>query len=190
MSLIFVANCVVNRHLSTTLFVSHNLSRDSSLQPCLISGSQTNTALDGYVQWSLQHSKVSFHQQVMFVGSLSQVIAFSIQSSQPPFILLVIAYCFNGFGAGLQNAQANGLVANLPTTPATKMGILHSTYGLGALSAPLVATQFSQRKQWSFHFLVSLGIGIFNSIISGSVFQLRTQESESIICIAPFDIVS
>lgn len=115
----------------------------------------------------------------MFVGSLFQVAAFSIQSSQPPFPLFAIAYAFNGFGGALQDAQTNGMIANLPTTPSTKMGILHAVYGLGALCAPLVATQFSQQKRWSFLFVVSLGVAIVNSTICGAVFRLKTQDRES-----------
>lgn len=117
----------------------------------------------------------------MFLGSLFQVVAFSMQSLQPPFPFLIIAYFFNGFGAGLQNAQANGMVASLPTTPGTKMGFLHAMYGVGAFAAPLVGTQFSKNKRWAFYFLVSLGFGILNSITIGVVFRFNTQDGRYLL---------
>ena len=48
--------------------------------------------------------------------------------------------------------------------------------GAGALSSPLVATQFSQMTRWSFHYLVSLGLSIINTAALVSVFKFRTQE--------------
>jgi len=58
-----------------------------------------------------------------------QIIAFSIQASAPPFPSFVIAYTINGFGESLEDAQANGFVANYKDNPAAKMGILHAAYG-------------------------------------------------------------
>ncbi|KAE9403957.1 MFS general substrate transporter [Gymnopus androsaceus JB14] len=45
------------------------------------------------------------------------------------------------FGSALEDAQSNGFVASLKTHSETKMGLLHASYGFGALCAPLVATQ-------------------------------------------------
>ena len=50
--------------------------------------------------------------------------------------------------------------------------------GVGALSAPLVATQFSYLRHWSFHYLVSLAIAILNVVILFIVFGLKTQDGE------------
>ena len=52
--------------------------------------------------------------------------------------------------------------------------------GAGALSAPLVATQFSQMPRWSFHYLVSLGLAIFNVCMIASVFRFRTFDGASL----------
>jgi MFS family permease len=67
--------------------------------------------------------------QLITAGSLTQVTAYAIQASSPPFPVLLIAYAINGFGMSLQDAQANGLVANLQSKPEEKMGILHAVYG-------------------------------------------------------------
>ncbi|KAG1716833.1 hypothetical protein ID866_355 [Astraeus odoratus] len=73
------------------------------------------------------------------------------------------------------------------------MGILHAAYGkymlfyfapadfapgAGALSSPLVATQFAQLPRWSFHYLVSLGIACLNTVLLIAVFRLKTQDGK------------
>ncbi|PPQ86680.1 LOW QUALITY PROTEIN: hypothetical protein CVT25_006755 [Psilocybe cyanescens] len=124
--------------------------------------------------------KVSFGQTIVF-GSVCQVIAYSIQSSAPPFPVFVLAYAINGAGLALQDAQANGFVATLTDNPESKMGILHAAYGLGAFASPLVATQFAQLRRWSFHFLGSLGIAITNTVVLVVVFKLKRQDGETVL---------
>lgn len=48
--------------------------------------------------------------------------------------------------------------------------------GLGAFCSPLVATQFAEKPHWSFHYLVSLGIALLNTILVCSVLRFRTLE--------------
>ncbi|KAF8333646.1 MFS general substrate transporter [Cantharellus anzutake] len=114
--------------------------------------------------------------KVITLGSILQLIAYSIQAPQPPFPLLVLSYFINGFGQALQDAQSNGLVAALPTNPQAKMSILHAAYGLGAFSSPLVATQFTQRRKWTFHFLTSLGVAFINMVALVWICRLKTQD--------------
>ncbi|KAH7343201.1 major facilitator superfamily domain-containing protein [Rhizoctonia solani] len=111
--------------------------------------------------------------KVILSGGVLQVLAYSVLSPAPPFPVLCIAYFLNGFGRALQNAQANGFIAQLPNNPSSKMGLLHATYGIGAFIAPLVATQFAQLPRWSFHYLCSLGIALLNSSVLLFVFKLR-----------------
>lgn len=77
---------------------------------------------------------------------------------------------------GIQDAQANGFVATLKDNPEAKMGILHAAYGVGALAAPLVATQFAQLHRWSFHYMISLGLTIANAIVLWVVFRFKNQD--------------
>lgn len=114
--------------------------------------------------------------KVIALGSLFQVVAYCIQASAPPFPVFVLAYTVNGVGMALQDAQANGYVASLKENPETKMGILHAAYGAGALTAPLVATQFAQIPRWSFYYLCSVGIAVSNTLFLWSVFRLKTQD--------------
>ena len=51
--------------------------------------------------------------------------------------------------------------------------------GLGAFTAPLVSTQFSQMHHWSFHYLASLGLMFSSLIIQVTVYRFRTQDGLS-----------
>jgi len=46
--------------------------------------------------------------------------------------------------------------------------------GLGAFTSPLVATQFTQLRHWSFHYIVSLGIAICNTLVLFLIFGIKT----------------
>ena len=48
--------------------------------------------------------------------------------------------------------------------------------GLGAFSAPWVATQFAKRERWSFFYLVSLAIAVVNAFCLIAVFRGHTQK--------------
>ncbi|KAJ7892856.1 MFS general substrate transporter [Mycena olivaceomarginata] len=114
--------------------------------------------------------------KMMILGSACQIIAYALQAPAPPFPVFVLSFVLNGVGIAIQDAQANGYVASLKSSSETKMGLLHGAYGAGALVAPLVATQFSQLPHWSFHYLVSLGVAISNTLVLSSVFGLKTQD--------------
>ncbi|KAM5540128.1 hypothetical protein V8D89_006268 [Ganoderma adspersum] len=115
--------------------------------------------------------------KVMVLGSVAQIVGYCFEAPAPPFPVFVLGYAFNGFGLSLQDAGANGFVASLKDSASTKMGILHAIYGAGALAAPLVATEFAQLRQWSFHFLASLGLALANTVALIVVFRFKTQEA-------------
>lgn len=56
----------------------------------------------------------------------------------------------------------------------TRLGIV----GLGALIAPLVATQFSHMHHWSYHYLTSLGISLIDVVLLITIFRFKTQDRE------------
>ncbi|KAG8931624.1 hypothetical protein FRC02_002446 [Tulasnella sp. 418] len=109
-------------------------------------------------------------------GAALQIAAYAILAPAPPFPVMCIAYGLCGFAMALQDAQSNAFIASIPRNASMNMGILHAVYGLGAFSSPLVATQFAQRPRWSFHFLVSLGISVINTVILVAVFKLKRQD--------------
>ncbi|TFY51343.1 hypothetical protein EVJ58_g10619 [Rhodofomes roseus] len=75
-----------------------------------------------------------------------------------------------------QDAGANGYVSSWNEATETKMGIMHAVYGLGGLCSPLVATQFSGQRHWSFHYLTSLGVASINTAVLVAVLRFRTQD--------------
>ena len=60
----------------------------------------------------------------------------------------------------------------------TRMGVIHACFGLGALTAPLVATQFSNMPHWSFHYLVSMAGALINVIYLALAFRLQNINGE------------
>jgi fucose permease len=114
--------------------------------------------------------------KVIVFGSVLQVIGYAIEAAALPFPAFLLGYTINGIGLALQDAQANGFVVSIKDNSEAKMGILHAAYGAGALSSPLVATQFAQLPHWSFHYLVSLGIALINTVLLIAVFRLKSQD--------------
>ncbi|KAG1833261.1 MFS general substrate transporter [Suillus subalutaceus] len=123
--------------------------------------------------------------KVMVLGSLFQVVAYSIEASGPPFPVFIFAYFINGIGIALQNANSVGYIASIRENAEVKMGLFMAVYGAGALSSPLVATQFSHLPRWNLHYLTSLGIAISNTIALIIVFRLKPQRE----CLAEIGIV-
>jgi fucose permease len=58
--------------------------------------------------------------------------------------------------------------------------------GLGAFCSPLVATQFSQLKRWSFHYLTSLGLACLDAAFVAVAFRFKVQDGESRDSILPY----
>lgn len=54
----------------------------------------------------------------------------------------------------------------------------HSGTGVGALVAPLVATQFSEMQKWSYFFFISLGLALVNIITIYMSFGSERIESQ------------
>ncbi|KAF8911258.1 MFS general substrate transporter [Mucidula mucida] len=119
------------------------------------------------------NDKLGFGKTIV-IGSLFPLVAYAIQSPAPPFPVMVFGYFLCGFGNALQNAQGNGFVASMHH--ATKLNLVMAAYGVGAFVSPLVATHFAGTRHWSFHFLISSGIAVLNTVIQCVVFRFRRQE--------------
>lgn len=55
------------------------------------------------------------------------------------------------------------------------MGIMHAVYGVGAMCAPLVSTQFARLPHWSFVYLVHIGLAVLNAVVQLATFRLKSQ---------------
>ncbi|PAV15087.1 MFS general substrate transporter [Pyrrhoderma noxium] len=129
----------------------------------------------GFVSGALANVPLSVRVgfgKTLVIGAIIQLIAYVIQSTAPPYPLFAIAYIFSGFGMAVQNSQAMVFTVSLRNS-STKMGIIHACYGLGALSAPLVATQFAYMPRWSFFYLVSMGGALINIIYLSLAFRFQ-----------------
>lgn len=114
--------------------------------------------------------------KVVVLGAVSQIIAYAIQCPAPPFPVFVLSYFFSGFGISLQDAGGNGFVGGLPKDIQATIGCLHACYGFGAFASPLVATHFSNTKNWSYHYLTSMGMALINITSLSLVFRFKRQE--------------
>ncbi|KAI0093477.1 major facilitator superfamily domain-containing protein [Irpex rosettiformis] len=130
-----------------------------------VTGAVANVYLD---------DKIGFGK-ILFIGSISQLICYIPLAANAPFPLMCLGFAFGGFGFCLQNSQGNSFVGTSENA-STKLALLHGSYGLGALTAPLLATYFSVQKHWYFHYLVSAGFAILNIVIIWVVFRLRTAD--------------
>lgn len=133
----------------------------------------------GYISGALANLPLSDQLglgKALVIGSLCQIVAYTIQAPALPFPMFIICFAIIGFGLAIQESQAIGYVASIKDNAETRMGILHACYGAGALCSPLVATQFAQARHWSFHYLISLGIAISNTAILIAVFRFKTQD--------------
>ncbi|KAI0703690.1 MFS general substrate transporter [Cerioporus squamosus] len=108
-------------------------------------------------------------------ASFILAIGNSLQASGAPFPVFVIAYIFAGYGEAFLDAGSNAFLASLSENTSTKMGIMHAIYGVGAMCAPLVSTQFARLPRWSFVYLVHIGLVTFNAISQMVVFRFRRQ---------------
>ena len=110
-------------------------------------------------------------------GTLMQGVAYIIMGTGGPYPLFVIAYLFNGFGLGLQDAQVNSMLSRLDNAN-TKMFLAHAFYGLGATISPLVSTEFVKKvdDKVYLYFWVSLGIAGLTVAALVLVYRFRTED--------------
>nr|GAT49840.1 predicted protein [Mycena chlorophos] len=107
------------------------------------------------------------------IRSVSNVIQVLVMLPYPIFVLGAF---INGLGYAIQAGQTMGYIAGMPDANGVKMGVFQSAYGLGALIAPLVATQFAQKVHWSYHYMITAGISVVSALVFYAVFRGRTQE--------------
>nr|XP_018265730.1 uncharacterized protein I303_02102 [Kwoniella dejecticola CBS 10117]OBR87888.1 hypothetical protein I303_02102 [Kwoniella dejecticola CBS 10117] len=109
-------------------------------------------------------------------GAAMQGVAYVLICWGCPFPLFVIAYVFNGFGLGLQDAQVNSLVTRLENS-STKMFLMHAMYGFGATVSPFVSTAFVQHvpSRVYLYFAASLGLALVTVLALVVAFRGRTE---------------
>ena len=130
--------------------------------------------------------------RLIILGAAVQGVASAIIAFQPPFIAIAMSYAIAGFGLALQDAQYNTYIARLPDA-ATKLGIVHAIYGVGALLSPIAATLLMQAKvppplfyltnfTWCIASMAVLltGFGLSGRRSSGRQFQSTAENDEEV----------
>ncbi|RPD61364.1 MFS general substrate transporter [Lentinus tigrinus ALCF2SS1-6] len=112
---------------------------------------------------------------VSHLASLILAIGNSLQASGSPFPVFVVAYLFAGYSNAFLDAGSNAFVASVAGDTSTKMGIMHAIYGVGAMCAPLVSTQFARLPRWSFVYLVHIGLVTLSAVSQMLTFRFRRQ---------------
>ncbi|KAH8681186.1 major facilitator superfamily domain-containing protein [Xylariales sp. PMI_506] len=84
-----------------------------------------------------------------------------------PFPVIVVAFFLVGLGCALNLSISNVLCANL-TNGAAALGVLHGSYGIGGIAAPLIATAMVTAGSliWSRYYLISLSFATFNLLFA------------------------
>ncbi|KAL5485314.1 hypothetical protein ACEPAI_7956 [Sanghuangporus weigelae] len=106
------------------------------------------------------------------IGAAGQIIGYSILIPAFPFPVTILAYTLYGFARMMENSQVNAFVVGL--NDPSKMGILQTAYGVGALASPFVATRFATTRLWNFYYLTPLGLNISVVIFLLFTFRLKT----------------
>ncbi|EJD07346.1 MFS general substrate transporter [Fomitiporia mediterranea MF3/22] len=123
--------------------------------------------------------------KVLVLGALAQVLGYALMAPALPFLAFCIAFFINGWGYPFNNtnnhskdAQSNRFVARLSENSSAKMGTMHAIYGFGAVCSPFATTQFAQMpRHWSYHFIISTGIAIINTIFLLLTFKGKTMDA-------------
>lgn len=68
------------------------------------------------------------------------------------------------------------MTSRLPS-PAIKLCLLHSAYGLGATIAPFISTQFVKYVPQAYkYYLIAMAVAVFTAVLLAVVFEGRTED--------------
>ncbi|KAF2135983.1 uncharacterized protein K452DRAFT_292784 [Aplosporella prunicola CBS 121167] len=106
---------------------------------------------------------------VAFIGPLCHIIAFVGISQHPKYPALIVFFLIAGFGNGIEDAAWNVWVGGL-TNSNELLGMLHGTYGVGAVLSPLIATSLVTKAGWDwwtfYYFMIGGAVIEFGVLLS------------------------
>ncbi|KAI0739076.1 major facilitator superfamily domain-containing protein [Daedaleopsis nitida] len=115
--------------------------------------------------------------KILLMGARIQTGAYAALVPAGPFPVMCAAYGVIGFTLSIQAAQSTGFVSSLKKNSGEKVGVLHASYGLGALISPLVATELAKDpRHWSFHYIISAGLYLMYAALLWASFRGKRQE--------------
>ncbi|CAI7658368.1 uncharacterized protein N7487_009393 [Penicillium crustosum] len=122
---------------------------------------------------------------VAFVSSLCHLIAYILNCVHPPYPVLVVSFIFAGLGNGLADSAWNAWIGNLHDANQL-LGLLHGSYGVGAVISPLIASLLvaDAGLPWYYFYYIMIGgatIEIFVCVAcfwdsTGTSFQLAKKQ--------------
>jgi fucose permease len=116
--------------------------------------------------------------QVLPLAALISALGFALAAAKLPFPAMCIGFGLLGFGNTAQDALCNAYTAGLPRLD-FQLAILHTFYGLGAATSPLIATVFvTHGRPFNLFFLTSVGISILNIASLCVAFKFQHQLEE------------
>jgi fucose permease len=99
---------------------------------------------------------VKFGQRgVAIMAPICHIITYVVLALHPPYPVLVVVNIISGFGNGLLDACMCAWIGAMDKAN-TIQGFLHSCYSVGALLAPLIATEMvvQQKLPWYTYYYV------------------------------------
>lgn len=112
---------------------------------------------------------------VAVAAPICHIIAFAVVSSHPPFPVLVVLYGLSGFGNGLTDAAFCAWVGVMEKSNQIQ-GFMHSSYSVGALCAPLIATSMvvNSGLPWYNYFYIMVGLAVVEWVGLVAAFWRKT----------------
>ena len=115
------------------------------------------------------------NRRFLLLGTLLMGLGFTLLSSRPPFLLLLVGIVPIGFGGAMLDAGLNSYIASLPENTAL-LNYLHAIYGMGALLGPLVASGFlALGLVWNSVYFVWIGVAMLVLLGIGFAFSSRAK---------------
>ncbi|KAL7796678.1 MFS general substrate transporter [Trichoderma ceciliae] len=112
---------------------------------------------------------------VAVMAPLCHLITFAVLASHPPYPALVVCNAISGFGNGLTDACFCAWVGAMDKAN-TIQGFLHSSYSLGALFSPLIATSMVVKSglPWYTYYYIMIGMSGLELVGLSIVFWDKT----------------
>ncbi|CAM1509571.1 Fc.00g033100.m01.CDS01 [Cosmosporella sp. VM-42] len=111
------------------------------------------------------HLKIGQRGIAMLCGG-SHLVAYIAIAAHPPYIALIIAFMFAGFGNGLGDAAWNAWMGNLANA-SELLGFMHACYGVGGVFSPLVSTAMITKANmpWYNFYYIMIGFSAIELLV-------------------------
>uniref|UniRef100_A0A0B7KQH1 Major facilitator superfamily (MFS) profile domain-containing protein n=1 Tax=Bionectria ochroleuca TaxID=29856 RepID=A0A0B7KQH1_BIOOC len=112
---------------------------------------------------------------VAIMAPLCHIVTYVALCLHPPYPVLVVINIISGFGNGLTDACFCAWVGAMDKAN-TIQGFMHSCYSIGALLAPLIATEFvvTLKRPWYEYYYVMVGISVIELVGLSMSFWRKT----------------